>query len=235
MKKIDALFISDVHLGSRGCKAKELLAVLKEYDPVKVYIIGDFIDGWLLKRRHYWPQDHTNVVRKILSYAKRGSQIYYIAGNHDDFLRSYGPLDFGNIKTLDEMVIGNVWLVHGDRFDGIVMYNKWVAVLGSFGYEVVIFFSEIIKSVRKRLGLRPRSLSKWIKAKVKGAAIFLESFENTLAEEAKARGCNTVICGHIHTPCDHKVNGVRYINIGDWIESCSYLTLEKGKLILHSL
>jgi UDP-2,3-diacylglucosamine pyrophosphatase LpxH len=235
MKKIEALYISDVHLGSKGCKAKELLDVLKEYEPETVYIVGDFIDGWLLKKRHYWPQEHTNLVRKILSYTKRGARVYYITGNHDDFLRAYGELDFGNIKIVEEMIVDRTWIVHGDKYDGIVMYNKWVAVLGSIGYEFVIFVSEVIKKLRKKLGLRPRSLSKWIKSKVKGAASFLDSFEKTLIEQAKVRHCDTVICGHIHTPCDRRINGVRYINTGDWIESCSYLTQEKGKLTLHHL
>ena len=233
MKKIEALFISDVHLGSRGCRANALLKTLKEYEPARLYIVGDFIDGWLLKKRHHWPQDHTNVIRKILSYAKKGTHIYYVTGNHDDFLRSYGALDLGNIKIVDEVIEKEMWIVHGDKYDGIVMYNKWIAILGSMSYEVTIFFSELIKSIRRKLGLRPRSLSKWLKAKVKGAVSFIVSFETTLAKEAKQRGCNTVVCGHIHTPCERMIEGVRYINVGDWIESCSYLTLDEGVLELH--
>ena len=233
MKKIEALYISDVHLGSKGSKAVELLEVLKNYEPEKLFIVGDFIDGWLLKKRHYWPQEHTNVVRKVLSYAKKGTHVYYITGNHDEFLRSYENLDFGNITVLDEIIDDGIWIVHGDKYDSVVMYNKWIAVLGSIGYELVIYMNEAIKRIRRILGLRPRSFSKWVKAKVKGAVAFIDSFEFTLAAEAKNRECYTIICGHIHTPADRVINGVRYMNTGDWIESYSYITTENGKLILH--
>jgi UDP-2,3-diacylglucosamine pyrophosphatase LpxH len=233
MKKIEALYISDVHLGSKGSKASELLEVLKSYEPEKLFIVGDFIDGWLLKKRHYWPQEHTNVVRKVLSYAKKGTEVYYITGNHDDFLRSYENLDFGNITVVDEIIDDGIWVVHGDKYDSVVMYNKWIAVLGSVGYELVIYINEFVKWGRRKLGLRPRSFSKWVKAKVKHAVAFIDSFEFTLTKEAKARGCFTVICGHIHTPADRVIDNVRYLNTGDWIESYSFITKEKGKLILH--
>lgn len=233
MKKIESLYISDVHLGSKGSKAVELLGVLKNYEPEKLFIVGDFIDGWLLKKRHFWPQEHTNVIRKVLSYAKKGTQVYYITGNHDEFLRSYENLDFGNITVLDEIIDDGVWIIHGDKYDSVVMYNKWIAILGSIGYELVIYVNEVIKRIRRTLGLRPRSFSKWVKAKVKGAVAFIDSFEFTLATEAINRECHTVICGHIHTPADRVINGVRYMNTGDWIESLSYITKENGKLILH--
>lgn len=233
MKKIESLYISDVHLGSKGSKAVELLGVLKNYEPEKLFIVGDFIDGWLLKKRHFWPQEHTNVIRKVLSYAKKGTQVYYITGNHDEFLRSYENLDFGNITVLDEIIDDGVWIIHGDKYDSVVMYNKWIAILGSIGYELVIYLNEVIKRIRRTLGLRPRSFSKWVKAKVKGAVVFIDSFEFTLATEAINRECHTVICGHIHTPADRVINGVRYMNTGDWIESLSYITKENGKLILH--
>ena len=233
MKKIESLYISDVHLGSKGSKAVELLGVLKNYEPEKLFIVGDFIDGWLLKKRHFWPQEHTNVIRKVLSYAKKGTQVYYITGNHDEFLRSYENLDFGNITVLDEIIDDGVWIIHGDKYDSVVMYNKWIAILGSIGYELIIYLNEVIKRIRRILGLRPRSFSKWVKAKVKGAVAFIDSFEFTLATEAINRECHTVICGHIHTPADRVINDVRYMNTGDWIESLSYITKENGKLILH--
>lgn len=233
-KKVEALFISDVHLGSKGCKAEALLETLREYEPENLYIVGDFIDGWLLKKRHYWPQAHTNVIRKVLSYSKRGTQVHYITGNHDDFLRSYDDLEFGNITIHDEMEVDGVWIIHGDKYDGIVMSSKWLAVLGSVAYEVVLYLNEVNKWVRRKLGLKPRSFSKWIKAKVKGAANFIDTFEKILAEEAIKRNCHTVICGHIHTAADHDVNGIRYINTGDWIESYTFVTLHKGKFTLHT-
>jgi UDP-2,3-diacylglucosamine pyrophosphatase LpxH len=232
-KKVQALFISDVHLGSKGCKAEELLEVLKEYHPETLYIVGDFIDGWLLKKRHFWPQAHTNIIRKVLSYSKKGTKVIYITGNHDDFLRSYDLYDFGNITIVDEVEVDGVWVVHGDKFDGIVMNNKWLAVAGSVSYELIIYINEFIKWTHKKLGLRPRSFSKWVKAKVKGANNFITAFETVLATEAKKRNCHTVICGHIHTTADHFVDDIRYINTGDWIENYSYVTLNKGEFKLH--
>lgn len=232
-QKIEALYISDVHLGSRGTAAEPLLEVLKRYRPDRLYIVGDFIDGWLLKKRHYWPQSHSNVIRKVLSYAKKGVQVYYITGNHDDFLRAYDLNSFGNIQILDEVTHDGVWITHGDLYDTIVMYNRWLAVLGSAGYELSLRINKIYSWIRKALGLRPRSFSKWIKHRVKSAVAFMDKFEETLALEANTRGCHTVICGHIHNPTDVQIHGIRYLNTGDWIESLSYITLEGGEFKLH--
>lgn len=233
-KKVKGLFISDVHLGSRGAKAEKLLQVLKEYEPENLYIVGDFIDGWLLKKRHYWPQSHTNVIRKVLSYTKKDTHVYYIAGNHDDFLRKYEYQEFGNVTVLDELIVNGVWIVHGDKYDSVVMNSKWLAIAGSIAYEGVLWFNDKIKWYRQKLGLQPRSFSKWVKAKVKGAYNFISSYEKILAAEAKTRGCHTVICGHIHTVADKTVDGVRYINTGDWIESLSWVTLEEDIYTLHT-
>ena len=234
-QEIDALFISDVHLGSKGSKAEELLQTLKLYKPKTLYLVGDIIDGWLLKRRHFWPQSHTNVIRKILSFSKNGAQVVYITGNHDDFLRSYDHLDFGNIIILDEIIVEGVLITHGDKWDTVIMWNKWIGVLGSIGYEITLVINEWIKKIRSSLGLRPKSFSKWIKSKVKNAVAFISSFETTLAKEAKSRGCHAVICGHIHTMADKNVDGIHYLNTGDWIENCSWITLDKGVWELHSL
>lgn len=227
-KKIDALFISDVHLGSRGSKSRELLETLKQYEPKKLVIVGDFIDGWLLKKRHFWTQDNTNVIRKVLSFSKKGTEVIYITGNHDDFLRSYDGLDFGNIKVVDEYLFDGVWCVHGDKYDTIVMNRKWLAVIGSAGYEVLLVANKANQWLRKVLGLRPRSLSKWVKNKVKGAANFITSFETMVTTEGKGKSAHTVIAGHIHTAADKHLNGVRYINTGDWIENLTYVTLKDG-------
>ena len=213
IKSIDALFISDVHLGSKGSKAEKLLEVLKQYKPKELYIVGDFIDGWLLKKRHYWPQSHTNIIRKILSYSKNNTKIYYITGNHDDFLRSYEHLDFGNITILDEIQLDGVWITHGDKYDAVIMLNKWIAILGSVGYEITIILDDHIKKFRKKMGLKPRSFSKWIKTKVKNAVVFITSFESVLIKETKERNCHTVICGHIHTPDDKIIDGIRYMKL----------------------
>jgi UDP-2,3-diacylglucosamine pyrophosphatase LpxH len=137
MKQVEALFISDVHLGSKGSNAQELLEVLKKYEPKKLFIVGDFIDGWLLKKRHYWPQSNTNVIRKILSYSKNGTEVFYITGNHDEYLRNYTPFDFSNIQIVDELVWNDYFITHGDKYDGVVQL-KWLGILGSVGYELAI-------------------------------------------------------------------------------------------------
>lgn len=224
MINIDALFISDVHLGSKGSNPKECLSVLKKYNPEYLFIVGDFIDGWLLKRRHHWNQDNTNLIRKILSYSKNGTKVFYITGNHDDFLRQYTPMSLGeNIKVVDEIKWCNYYIVHGDLYDGIVQY-RWLGQLGSFGYELAIWIDRTIK----RFGYK-KSLSKYLKYKVKNAIKFITDFESQLVYQAKERGCKGVICGHIHTPDMKIVKGIEYINCGDFIENNSYVIYNDGK------
>ena len=227
--KVKALFISDVHLGSKGSQAPELLQTLKQYEPEYLFIVGDFIDGWLLKKRHYWTQDFTNVIRKILSYSKKGTQVIYITGNHDDFLRHYTPLDLGeNIKIVDEYIFEDYYITHGDLYDGIVSM-KWLGVLGSVGYEMAIGIDHFMK----RLGYK-RSLSKYLKKKVKNAVKFITDFENQLAYQAKERNCKGVITGHIHTPSDRHIKGIHYLNCGDWIENNSYIIYNDGKFTVKN-
>jgi len=229
--KIEALFISDVHIGSKGCNANELLETLKLYEPETLFIVGDFIDGWLLKKRHYWKQDYTNLIRKILSYSKKGTRVVYITGNHDEFLRHYSPLLFGeNIEIVDEIIWKDYYIVHGDLYDGVVKL-KWLGVLGSIGYELAI---QIDRSM-KRLGYK-KSLSKWAKDKVKNAVKFITSFEKQLVFQAKKRGCKGVICGHIHKPENSIIDEVHYLNCGDWIENNSYIVYDQGQFYnRHSL
>ena len=231
MIKIEALFISDVHIGSKGCNAQELLETLKNYEPETLFIVGDFIDGWLLKKRHYWKQEYTNLIRKILSYSKKGTRVVYITGNHDEFLRNYSPLLFGeNIEIVDEIIWKDYYIVHGDLYDGVVKL-KWLGVLGSIGYELAI---QIDRSMKK-LGYR-KSLSKWAKDKVKNAVKFITSFEKQLVFQAKKRGCKGVICGHIHKPENSVIDGVHYLNCGDWIENNSYIIYDQGQFYnRHSL
>jgi UDP-2,3-diacylglucosamine pyrophosphatase LpxH len=222
--KIEALFISDVHLGSRGCNPKELLETLKKYEPEWLFIVGDFIDGWLLKKRHYWTQDYSNVIRKILSYTKAGTKVVYITGNHDEFLRGYTPLDFGQgIKVVDEYIWNGFLITHGDLYDGVVSL-RWLGVLGSFGYELAIRIDRFMK----KLGYK-RSLSKWAKDSVKSAVKFITAFESQLIFQSKERGCVGVICGHIHKPEDKMINGIRYLNCGDWIENNSCIVYKEGE------
>ena len=159
--KVEAMFISDVHLGSKGCNADKLLEVLKKYKPAKLFLVGDIIDGWLLKKRNYWTQDFTNIIRKILSYSKNGTEVIYITGNHDEFLRSYSSTELGNIKIMDEVEWNGYLITHGDLYDGVVQL-KWLGILGSWGYEVAITIDRFLK---KRLGYK-KSFSKMLKLKL---------------------------------------------------------------------
>jgi len=224
--KIDALLISDVHLGSKGCNADKLLETLKQYEPKELIIVGDFIDGWLLKKRFYWPQSHTNVLRKILSYSKNGTKVHYITGNHDEYLRNYTPLILGNIEIKDEMIWNDYYITHGDLYDGVIQL-KWLGHLGSWGYELAIWIDRTLK----KLGYK-KSLSAYLKLKVKEAVKFITRFEKQLEYQAEKRKCKGVICGHIHHPEMKTIDGIHYVNCGDWIENNSYIIYKKY-LTLH--
>lgn len=230
--KVDALFISDVHLGSKGCNADELLKVLKEHKPKQLFLVGDIIDGWLLKKRNYWIQDFTNVVRKILSYSKDGTEVTYITGNHDEFLRSYSNTELGNIKIVDEWQWNGYLITHGDLYDGVVQL-KWLGVLGSWGYELAIYIDRTLK----KFGYK-KSISKTLKDKVKKAVKFITDFEKQLAYQSHSKNLKGVICGHIHKPEDKyitiKDTQIHYLNCGDWIENNSYIIYNKGKFTLIS-
>jgi UDP-2,3-diacylglucosamine pyrophosphatase LpxH len=221
--KIEALFISDVHLGSKGSNANEVLEVLKKYKPKYLFLVGDIVDGWLLKRRFRWPQSHTNVLRKILSHSKSGCKVIYIPGNHDQFLREYGEFSFGNVEIHNEYIWKNTFITHGDLYDGVVKL-KWLGVLGSVGYDMAISIDRTLK----RFGMK-RSLSKFLKNKVKEAVKFITQYEVELVRQAKKHQCEFVISGHIHHPEDRYIDGVRYLNCGDWIENNSYITYNKGE------
>jgi UDP-2,3-diacylglucosamine pyrophosphatase LpxH len=215
--KIEALFISDVHLGSKGSNAEGVLNVMKQYQPDYLFLVGDIIDGWLLKRKFRWPQSHTNVIRKIMSYSKNGTKVIYLPGNHDEFAREYLDLNFGNIEIHNEYIWNNTYITHGDLYDGVVKL-KWLGVLGSIGYDFAISIDRRLK----KLGFK-RSLSKFLKDKVKEAVKFITSFEEEIVRQGVKHNCKIVMCGHIHHPEDKVINGVRYLNCGDWIENNSYI------------
>jgi UDP-2,3-diacylglucosamine pyrophosphatase LpxH len=225
--KIEALFISDVHLGSKGSNATEVLEVLKMYQPEYLFLVGDIIDGWLLKRKFRWPQSHTNVIRKIMSYSKNGTKVIYIPGNHDEFMRDYLELSFGNIEVHNEYVYKDIFITHGDLYDGVVKL-KWLGILGSVGYDMAISIDRTLKSWGYK-----RSLSKYLKDKVKGAINFITSFEDQIMYQGKKRGCKYVVCGHIHFPVIKEVDDMVYINCGDWIENNTYIIYKKDKFTLH--
>jgi UDP-2,3-diacylglucosamine pyrophosphatase LpxH len=224
------IFISDVHLGSKGSNPKELYKLLNKEQPQKIFIVGDFIDGWLLKKRFHWTKDSTDVIRKILSYSNKGTQVVYVTGNHDDFLRSYSPLNFGNIKIVDEWEWNGYLITHGDLYDGIVQL-KWLGIIGSYGYELALMIDRTLK----RFGYK-KSFSKMVKDKVKSAVKFITDFERQLAYQAHSRGLKGVICGHIHKPENKKIKiknkTIHYLNCGDWIENNSYIVYN-GKFKLH--
>jgi UDP-2,3-diacylglucosamine pyrophosphatase LpxH len=228
--KTKVIFISDVHLGSKGSNPKELYKLLTKEQPEKIFIVGDFIDGWLLKKRFYWTKDCTDVIRKILSYSNKGTEVVYITGNHDDFLRSYSPLNFGNIKIVDEWEWNGYLITHGDLYDGIVQL-KWLGIIGSYGYELALSIDRGLK----RLGYK-KSFSKMTKDKVKSAVKFITDFERQLAYQAHSKGLKGVICGHIHKPENKKIKiknkTIHYLNCGDWIENNSYISYNK-KFKLH--
>lgn len=223
---VDALFISDVHLGSKACNSVELLDILKEYEPKQLFIVGDFIDGWVLERNFRWKQEYTNVIRKVLSYSKRGTEVIYVTGNHDEFLRDYTGLDLENIKIVDDIIWNDYLIVHGDLFDGIVKM-KWLGKLGAVGYELSVFLDRMLK----KIGYKD-SLANLLKSRVKEAVKFIARFEDELTQEAKRKNCKGVICGHIHTPEDKMIGDIHYLNTGDWVFNNSYIIYDNDKFEL---
>jgi UDP-2,3-diacylglucosamine pyrophosphatase LpxH len=222
------LFISDVHLGARGCQAEHLLDFLRYNDADTIYLVGDIVDGWQLRSGWYWPQDHNDVVQKLLRKARKGSRVIYLPGNHDEFLRAYYGTHFGGIKVVEtaihEAADGRRYLVvHGDAFDMVVKHARWLALLGDTAYDLAILINRYFNAIRRRLGFRYWSLSQWAKHKVKNAVNYIGAFEQTLAEEAHRHSVDGVICGHIHHAVMHDDFGIRYMNCGDWVESCTAL------------
>ena len=222
-----ALFISDVHLGTRGCQAERLLDFLREFDAETIFLVGDIVDGWALRGGWYWPQPHNDVVQKLLRKARKGARIIYVPGNHDEVLRDFYGTHFGGIEVvknfMHEGADGRRYLVtHGDQFDLVVQNARWLAMLGDKAYDFAIGVNLVFNGVRRRLGFPYWSLSKWAKLKVKNAMAFIGEYERTLAAEARRRGgLDGVVCGHIHHAVIRDDLGLRYINCGDWVESCT--------------
>ncbi len=221
-----AIWISDIHLGTSGCKAEYLLDFLKWHECDHLYLVGDIIDGWQLKKNWYWKQSHNDVVQKILRKARKGTRVVYIAGNHDEVVRQFIGLAFGDIEIADEtthtLLDGRtLWITHGDLFDGLIQHAKWLAYLGDGLYTVILKLNNYFNHVRHRLGLSYWSLSQYLKHKVKNAVSFITAFEEVLTAEARRRGYDGVLCGHIHKAEIRDVNGILYCNDGDWVESLS--------------
>ena len=222
------IWISDTHLGTSGCKAELLLDFLKSTECDTLFLVGDIIDGWQLRKGWYWPPRHNDVVRCVLKKAKHGTRVVYVPGNHDEAFRDYAGLNLGGVELLPEAIHetadGRKLLVlHGDQFDGVVLYARWIAFLGDYAYTLLLKFNGLINGVRKRLGLPYWSLSALIKKRVKNAVQFIFSFEQAVAHAAVERGVDGVVCGHIHTAEIRQIGDVTYYNDGDWVESCTAL------------
>jgi UDP-2,3-diacylglucosamine pyrophosphatase LpxH len=221
-----SIFISDVHLGTRGCQAELLLDFIKTVRCERLYLIGDIFDGWKMRSGLYWPQSHNDVVQKLLRLARRGVEVFYIPGNHDDRVREFVGVHFGGIRVARDIIHkaadGKRYLVtHGDEFDGVVQHARWLAFLGDWSYRTLLAANTAINGLRRRFGLGYWSFSAFVKVKVKNALQFIENFEQALADEARRRGVDGVICGHIHCAEIRDFDGITYINDGDWVESCT--------------
>ena len=223
-----AIWISDIHLGTPGCKADYLLDFLKHNESDSLYLVGDIIDGWQLRKSWYWKQSHNDVVQKVLRKARKGTKVTYIAGNHDEVLRNFLGMAFGDIDIVDEAVHTmkdgrRLWVTHGDLFDGVVQHAKWLAHLGDAAYTWLLAINNHYNRLRHRLGMGYWSLSQYLKVKVKNAVSFITDFEEALVSEARRRGYDGVVCGHIHKAEIREIDGVLYCNDGDWVESLSAL------------
>ena len=220
------VWISDVHLGFWGCSAEQLLDFLHSMECEFLYLVGDIIDIWSVKKRPFWPQAHNNVVRTILGKAKRGTKVIYVPGNHDEMLRDYNDMDFGNVRIIDKIVHtkadGQRFLViHGDQFDSVVRSSRAIALLGSRAYDTLLNVNIWLNLIRRKLGLPYWSLAGSIKNKVKNAVQYISNFEAVVSYEAARIGVDGVICGHIHRPEITALNKIIYGNCGDWVESNS--------------
>ncbi len=225
-RRFRTLFISDVHLGSKAAKADFLLDFLRLHEADTIYLVGDIVDGWRLKRNWYWPQDCNDVVQKLLRKARKGTRIVYIPGNHDEFLRDFPGMHFGGIevaqRAIHETADGKKYLVlHGDEFDVVVRNARLLAYLGDWAYDMAILINIGLAAVRRRLNMPYWSFSAWAKLQVKHAVNFIGEFQRVVVEEAKRSDADGVICGHIHHAVIEDFDGIRYINTGDWVESCT--------------
>lgn len=227
-KTYRTIFISDLHLGARESQAEKLLDFLKHNDSDQLFLLGDIFDGWALRRRWFWEQEYNDVIQKLLRRARKGCKITYIPGNHDHFVRAYEGLRLGGIVIKNRAVHTTVdgrrlLLIHGDEFDGVVTSAQWLARLGSVAYSGAVLINRWFNAGRRVLGLPYWSLSAWLKRQVKNAVMYVDRFEDLLADEARKNGVDGVVCGHIHHAAIRHLDDVTYYNTGDWVESCTAL------------
>ncbi len=236
--KYRTIFISDLHLGSKGCQSSMLLDFLRNTRSDNLYLVGDIIDGWRLKNKWYWPQEHNDVVQKILRKARHGTKVYYVSGNHDELVRKFVPINLGEVNIVNEAIHitadnKKLLILHGDKFDAIIRVAPWLAHLGDYAYDFALWTNVTLNKIRKRLGYKYWSLSKFLKLKVKKAVSYINRYEEVVANYAYKKNMDGVVCGHIHHASDKIIGDVHYYNDGDWVENCSALVEHfDGKLEL---
>lgn len=239
-QNVRSIFLSDAHLGCRHCKAEQLLKFLRAYNTEYLYLVGDFIDGWKMKKGIYWTDDHSFIVRRIIGMMKAGTKVVYIAGNHDEFLRNFLPLAFGHLEIVDEIIHATatgekILILHGDIFDQITMKAKWLYYLGDTAYSMAMWLNTYYNKIRRYFGFPYWSLSLVLKQNVKKAVNFINSFEHYIVKYTKDKKCNGVLCGHIHHSCIKNLEGINYYNCGDWVESCTALIEHRdGRIELYT-
>jgi UDP-2,3-diacylglucosamine pyrophosphatase LpxH len=226
--QVRTAFISDIHLGSRDCRADLLLDFLHRVQTEQLILVGDIVDLWSLRRSFYWPQSHSDVLRTILGKTKHGTRVIYVPGNHDEQFRQVCGISFGNLEMhreyIHETQHGQRLLVmHGDEFDGAVRCNRWLLALGTGLYDLVLGLNRAVNALRHRLGYGYWSLAGYLKSRVGNAMSYVHSFEAAAAHAARRRGLDGIVCGHIHRPEMAHIDGVLYCNDGDWVDSCSAL------------
>lgn len=225
---VRTVWISDLHLGTPGCQAKALLDFLRDVECETLYLVGDIIDGWQLRRSWYWPQAHNDVVQKLLRKARKGTRVIFIPGNHDEFARKYLTHNFGGVEVMEEAMHvtadgKRLWITHGDLYDGVIQCARWLAIMGDLAYEFTLKANRWFNRIRAKCGLPYWSLSRYLKHKVKRAVSYINEFENAVAREARKRGAHGVVCGHIHHAEIREIDGILYCNDGDWVESLTAL------------
>ncbi len=230
------VFVSDVHLGTKACKAEALADFLARNSCDTLFLVGDIVDGWRLRQRWYWPRAHDRVLEAILHKIDAGTRVIYVPGNHDEVFRDYCGRDIAGVQIMRETVHitadgRRLLVLHGDQFDAVIAYAKWLALLGDRAYSLAIELNEWCHALRRLLGLEYWSLSAFLKQKVKNALEYICRFENAVACEVRARGLDGVVCGHIHHAAAKSIGGILYLNDGDWVESCTALVEDRrGKL-----
>lgn len=228
MQRYRTLWISDVHIGTKDCQAAQLTDFLKHHRADKIYLVGDIIDGWRMKSGVYWHKDFTRLIRRLLTLAKKGVQIDYITGNHDEFLRRFANNRFDNIhlynRTTHTTADGRKLLViHGDQFDNVTRCSHWLRVLGDKGYDLLMAINRASNALRARYGNGYWSLAGFLKSRIPQAKMYIHEYERAVAHAAEKQGFDGVVCGHIHHPANKRIGAVDYYNTGDWVESCTAL------------